>query len=429
MQTSASHLAMFGGPSAVDKSGLGSWPIVTQADKDAISAVMERGVFSGISAPEITALERDFSAYTGLPYVLAVNTCTSALHCALFALGIGHGDEVIIPEYGFITVGMVPLYQNAVPVFVDVDPELFTINTELLEAAITSKTRAIIAAHLHGLMCDMVEITRICKKYGLKLIEDCGHAAGASYKGRMAGTWGDVSCFSLNSNKQIPGGEGGLLATSDENIYKNAALFRNYGLDRSGDIGQYDILSWKYRNHELPCALARSQLSRLDEMNDWKRDLCGYLTAGLQKIPLFVPPKEPDGYKHVYTGYRVSINPNEVLKLVNSELLSDPYRLVINIVAALEAEGVAAQVWTNRPISQQKLFQELKAYGRGCPWSCTDSPQDYSTLNPSGAWQIVRQSFVVWGARPPHSRTVMDDYLHAFEKIAQNLLAVVGASQ
>src|SRR5881296_4167404 len=176
-------------------------------------------------------LEVDFAAAVGARFCLATNSGTSALHIALAAAGIGAGDEVIVPALSFIATAQAVLHQGAIPLFADVEPDTYNIDTADAARRVTSRTRAIVPVHLHGLPADMDAIDALARGAGLTVIEDAAQAHGALYKGRAVGTLGAMAAFSLNSTKNLPAGEGGLFVTNSEELYSRAARVRFDGLE------------------------------------------------------------------------------------------------------------------------------------------------------------------------------------------------------
>src|SRR5262245_41279705 len=186
------------------------WPDIRPEDMAAVQAVLERGVLGGVGAPEMTALETEWAAFVGRSDCLLFNSGTAAIHAALYGIGIEPGDEVITTAYTFAGTWQPILHQGAMPVFVDIDPRTYNLDPRRVEAAITQRTRAIIAVHIGGLPADLDEILAIAERHGLAVIEDACQAHGATYRGRQVGSYGVVGCYSLNSSKILSGGEGGL---------------------------------------------------------------------------------------------------------------------------------------------------------------------------------------------------------------------------
>ena len=199
------------------------WPIITDADRAALTRVLDRGVLSGAGAPEMRALEAEFAATLGAPFCLATNSGTSALHIAIGALGLRPGDEVIVPAFSFIATAQAVLHEGAVPVFADVDPVTYNIDPADAARRVTPRTRAIVPVHLHGLPADMDAVNTLATRAGLVVIEDAAQAHGATYRGKPVGTLAAMGAFSLNSTKNFPAGEGGLFVTGAETLHARAA--------------------------------------------------------------------------------------------------------------------------------------------------------------------------------------------------------------
>ncbi|HXM57054.1 MAG TPA: aminotransferase class V-fold PLP-dependent enzyme, partial [Candidatus Dormibacteraeota bacterium] len=220
-------LAMLGGARAVPPGGVPRWPVVTEADELAVHGVLASGRFTSASSGEreIKRLEREWADFVGVRHCVAVSTGTAALSLALAALGVQPGDEVIVPALGFIACAVAPLHLLAAPVFADIDPVTFNVDPAAVEAAITPRTRVIMAVHLHGLPADMDPILAIAARHGIDVIEDAAQAHGAAYRGRMVGSLGRVNAFSLNVSKNLPTcGEGGLVTTDDADVQGRVLL-------------------------------------------------------------------------------------------------------------------------------------------------------------------------------------------------------------
>src|SRR5262245_36944785 len=215
-------LAIDGGTPAAIGPGVADhvrWPVLGAEERAGVLRVLDRGVLSGHFAPEMRGLEREWAAYTGARYAIATNSGTAALHIALVAAGIGPGDHVIVPAFTFVATGLAVLHAGAVPVFVDIEPNTLGLDPVLVERAITPATRAVMPVHMHGTPCQIDALVELCKRRGLVLIEDAAQAHGATHRGRKLGTFGALGCFSVQSSKSMPAGEGGLVVTDDEALW------------------------------------------------------------------------------------------------------------------------------------------------------------------------------------------------------------------
>jgi perosamine synthetase len=206
-------LAIHGGEKAVPEGLEVRWPVITDEDKQAVMRVLDRGVLWGALSPEAVALQEEWAAYVGAKHCIALNSGTAALHCAVAAADIGPGDEVITSAFSFLASATAVIHNNGVPVFVDIDPRTFNMDVSQVEAKINERTKAIIGVDIHGVPADWDELHAIADKYNLILIEDAAQAHGCLYKGRKAGALAEMATFSLNTTKNLPGGEGGLFVT------------------------------------------------------------------------------------------------------------------------------------------------------------------------------------------------------------------------
>jgi perosamine synthetase len=214
----------------------------------------------------INKFEEDFSNYSDCTYGISVSNGTVALHLALVALGIGKGDEVIVPDLTFAATINAVLHTNATPVIVDIEENSWCIDPKEIEKAITPNTRAIVPVHLYGQVCDMDEIMLISKKYNLKVIEDCAEAPGASFKGKKVGSFGNIGCFSFYGNKIITTGEGGMCVTNDQEISSKMRMLRDHGMDKNKRYW-HKYVGFNYRMTNIQAAIGVAQLERIDSIH------------------------------------------------------------------------------------------------------------------------------------------------------------------
>ena len=266
--------------------------------QEAVDRVFRRGWF--ILGEELTAFEAEFAAYLGVPHAVGVGSGTEALHLALRALDIGAGDEVITaPNAGVPTVAAI-CAAGARPVFVDVQPESHNLDPELLEAAITPRTKAVLPVHLYGQAADMDGILNTARRHGLRVVEDACQGHGATYRGRKVGALGDAGCFSFYPTKNLGGyGDGGLVATRDPAVAERLRLLRNYGKE---DGYLHRIRGFNSRLDEVQAAILRVKLRHLDAWNQRRRDKAALYGELLQGGNVAAPPQMPYG-EHVYHLY------------------------------------------------------------------------------------------------------------------------------
>lgn len=422
MQT-LEKLAIDGGTPVLQRSDFGNWPIITEDDRRFINEVLDSKIVAGGTAPQVQALEKEWAAYTGAKHCLTTCSGTAALHMALAAAGIGPGDEVITSAFTFLASASCAIHQNAIPVFVDIDPRTYCMDPTKLEAAITPRTKAIIPVHIQGLPADMDPIMAIAKKHNLFVIEDACQAHGATYKGKKVGTIGNVGCFSLNNFKNLCGGEGGLFITDDEDILNKGMLIRCFG-DEVDEVSRRrvynaSILGYMYRNQELPAALTRGQLMHLDELNAVRIENANYLSQEIGKIAGVVPPYCPPECKHVYFMYNVRFDPKA------AGVDCEPRKFRVAVEKALYKEGMLVGQWQTMPVPQQDLFQSKLGYGgSGYPWSVNEAKgikYDYSVDQYPVAKMLCDSYTVVHGIHPPNGRELMDKFVAAFHKVFDNL--------
>ncbi len=272
-----------------------SGPDITEADIEAVVSVLRTPRLS--IGPKMEEFERSIADFAGVPYGIAVSSGTAGLHLCLRALGVGEGDEVIVPSFTFISVGNAVLYERARPVFVDIDPVTFNLDPGKLERSITPKTRAIIAVHTFGHPVDLDPIMEIARKYGLPVIEDACEALGARYRGRAAGGIGDFGVFGFYPNKPITTGEGGMVVTRDSQLADTIRALRNQGRMPSDGWLDHRLLGYNYRLSELNCALGLEQMKRIDDILDRREALAIQYSKELQGIrEVKMPPlKVKDG--------------------------------------------------------------------------------------------------------------------------------------
>jgi dTDP-4-amino-4,6-dideoxygalactose transaminase len=417
--------AIAGGAPAIEAGAHRRWPEITQADREAVLRVLESGVLCGANAPEITALQREWAEYVGVEHCLALNTGTAALHCACAAVGLGPGDEVIVPAFTFVATAMAVMHQGATPVFCDVDPRTYNLDPARLEERITERTRAIMPVHLHGLPADMDEIRAVAARHRLAVIEDAAQSHGATYRGVKTGALADCAGFSLNATKNLSGGEGGLFVTDDATQIAVARRLSVFGEDVNptvvGEFRRYWThgVGWNYRNQELSSALARSQLRRLDEYNGVARANAETLSEGLERLPGILPPHVPDDRTSVFHKYRVRFDAGVLRWNGDAAELRD------RLVRALRAEGVEACLWQVVPLPAYPAFRREPR-----PWRAEDAGEElgpWDRAEHPAATELLEQSLVLGSESQPlfvQDRELMKRYVEAFEKVLANLEAI-----
>jgi perosamine synthetase len=419
----AERLAIDGGTPVLQRSDYQNWPIITDDDRRLINEVLDSGIVAGGTAPQVSALEKEWAEYSGAKYCLTTTSGTAALHMALAAVGVGPGDEVITSAFTFLASASCALHQNAIPVFVDIDPRTYNMDASKLEAAITERTRAIIPVHIQGLPADLDPIMEIARKYNLYVIEDACQAHGATYKGKKVGTIGDVGTFSLNNFKNLCGGEGGLFITDSEVYLNRGMLVRCFGdeIDEVSHRRVYNasILGYMYRNQELPAALCRAQLLHLDERNRARIANAEYLTRELGEISGVIPPYCPPERTHVYFMYNVRFDPQA------AGVDCEPRRFRIAVEKALYKEGLLVGQWQTMPVPAQDIFQQKLGYGGSSyPWVVNEAKgihYDYRVEDYPVAQALCDTYTIVHGIHAPNGPELMHKFVEAFHKVFGNL--------
>lgn len=269
----------------------------------------------------ITDFEKAFADYCGVKHAIACNNGTTALHLALVAMGIGPGDEVIIPSLTYIASANAVTYCGGTVVLVDNDPRTFNIDPALIEAKITPRTKAIMPVHLYGQMADMEPILAIAKKHGLMVIEDAAEAVGATYKGRMSGSLGDCATFSFFGNKIITTGEGGMITTNDDALAATMRLYRSQGMDPNRRYW-FPVVGFNYRMTNIQAAIGLAQLERVEHHLAARERVVGWYEQKLSRLGnrVIKPHVESFG-RHVFWMYTVRLG--EGLSTSRDQVIKD----------------------------------------------------------------------------------------------------------
>jgi dTDP-4-amino-4,6-dideoxygalactose transaminase len=276
-----------------------SKPFIGEAEKQAVLEVLESGML--VQGARTAKLEEKFAAVCGTKYAVATSSGTTALHIALLAHGIGPGDEVITTSFTFMASVSSILYTGAKPVFVDIQADTFNIDPNLVEMAVTPKTKAILPVHLYGYPCDMDALTSIANKHNLLIIEDACQAVGACYMGQTVGSFG-TGCFSLYATKNIMAGEGGMITTSDEAFAQTCRMLRNHGMQRRY---YHDMLGYNFRMTDLHAAIGLAQIERLEGFTAKRKANAAYLNAHIHSV---ITPSVKPGYDHVWHQYTIRLD-------------------------------------------------------------------------------------------------------------------------
>lgn len=294
-------------------------PHITQAEIDEVVDSMRSGWITG--GPKTKRFEQEFADVVGAPHAVALSSATAALHLALDALGVGPGDEVIVPVYTFSATASVVIHCGARPVFVDVDPVANNMDPARLEAAITPKTKAIMVVHFAGLPADMDPILAIARARQLPIVEDAAHAFPARYRGRMVGNIGDITCFSFYATKTLATGDGGMLTTANAEYARRVALMALHGMNRDAwkrytaeGSWYYEILDagFKYNMTDVAAAMGLHQLARRDWLLGRRQAIAARYTRAFADLPELETPPNPGHEDHAWHLYALRIRPERL---------------------------------------------------------------------------------------------------------------------
>lgn len=306
-----------------------------------------------VQGPKVAEFERLFAQYTGARHAIATTSCTTALHLALMALGIGPDDEVILPSFTWVATANVVEIQRAKPVFVDIELETFQIDINQIERAITPRTRAIIPVSLFGLSAEMNSILALAHQYNLKVVEDDACATGAWYHGHHAGTLADMGCFSFHPRKAITTGEGGMVITQDERVAEQIRSIRDHGASKS-DLARhlgarsyllpdFNVVGSNYRMNDLQGALGVAQMARLQTILERRRQIADAYTKALSPLGWLRPPLTPQDCVHGYQSYVCLFRPEQPTMQNVARLNA----LRNSLMDRLEAAGIATRPGTH----------------------------------------------------------------------------------
>jgi perosamine synthetase len=410
--TEHDKLAILGGPPAVPRRGGRAgltWPVVTEADEQAVLDCLRAGDFTCLSRGghgEVERLERDWASHIGSRHCVAVSNGTTGLALALAALGVGPGDEVLVPALSFVASAFAPLHLAAVPVFVDVDPVTYNLDLRHAAARVSPRTRAVMPVHLHGLPADMDGVRALADRHGLGVVEDAAQAHGATYGGRQVGTLGDVSVFSLNVSKNLPTcGEGGLVTTGSDELHASVLAGRQFGerapAGRPRDY-VHETVGWNAKLSSVQAAFTRSQLRRFDSnAASRQRNVTRFLDrlGGLRGLRT---PVVPADRSHAWHILRFRTVPAEV----GLDVPGPAFRRLVQ--RALHAEGVPVREYQTLSLPEQPVFRDAGATG-DCPVAAA----------------TVRETFTLQHVHlHPDSGPVLDRYADAFAKVFSHLDAL-----
>jgi len=321
-------------------------PSIDDREVEAVSRVLRSGMLA--KGPLVEEFEKKFSVYCGTKHGVAMNSGTAALHAALLALGIGPGDEVIVPAFTFFATASSVCMCGAAPVFADVDPDTFNISSDAVGESITQRTRAVIGVHLFGQPFEVRPLLEICEERGISLVEDAAQAHGAEYHGQKTGSLGTGGCFSFYPTKNMTTGEGGMVTTDDPVLTTRMRQFIDHGQEKKYF---HTRIGYNYRMTDMSAALGLVQLEKLDDMNGRRKEIASYYTDHITTSGISTPVVAP-GMTHVYHQYVVKVT--EGCSLTRDTL-----------AAYLQKMGIGTAVHYPLAVHRQPVFSGSKT--ADCP--------------------------------------------------------------
>jgi len=319
-------------------------PQIGNEEIDAVVQVMKSGMLtSGLGAgPRVVEFEKNFAEFAGVKHAIAVNTGTAALHAAIMASKIKFGDEVILPSFTFVATAEAVALAGGKPVFVDIDPETFTISPQAIEKAITEKTKAIVPVDLYGLSADIKPIKAIAAKHSLLIVEDCAQSHGATYEDKPAGALADLACWSLYAAKNIGTGEGGVVTTDNDELAETVRMIRTHG-----EKVKYSsiILGTNYRMTEIQAAIGIVQLKKLPNFLDKRTRNANNLTTLLEKSEKIVLPPKLENRKPSWYLYTIRIK----------DATEDKRN---NVIKQMHEKGIGAEAYYPTPVHHMPYYEQ-----------------------------------------------------------------------
>jgi dTDP-4-amino-4,6-dideoxygalactose transaminase len=373
-------LALLGGEKAI-KTPFPIWPYYDENERRVLNEVLDSRVWWRTPGTKTLQFERDFAAYHQAKHGIAVTNGTAALEVALAALDIRAGDEVIVPDFTFVATASAVLFTGALPVLVDVTPDTYCLDPELAEAAITERTKAIIAVHMAGHPADLDKLAELVQRYGLYLIEDSAHAHGSEWRGRKVGAIGHIGTFSFQASKLMTAGEGGMVITNSDDLERKARAVHDCGRMPGEWFYAHFIYGSNYRLSEWQGAVLGAQLARLDDQAKVRSRNAAFLDQALPQIEGITPQRLDDRVsRRGYYAYIFHVDRNAFAGVSTEKF-----------IAALNAEGIPTQA-SYPPVHDLDVFKSGEYRKRLDPTHARDKHAFLHRDFPNtfkGAWETV----------------------------------------
>jgi len=402
---------------------------IGESEKQAVMEVLDSTVLSKFlgtwspdfyGGPRVKKLEREWEQYFHIRYAISMNSATSCLYAAVGAAGVGPGDEVIVSPYTMSASATAPLIYGAIPVFADIDPDIFCITPESIEKQISAYTKAIIVVDILGHTADMDEIMQIARDNNLIVIEDAAQAPGGMYKGKYSGTLADIGVFSLNYHKTIHSGEGGIAVTNDDDLAERLQLIRNHAevvVKKKEVKNIINLIGFNYRMTEIEAAIASEQLKKLGELLTARIRAADYLTKRLRKFNGICPPVVRDDVKHGYYMYAIRFDKDKI------GISRDKF------VQALNAEGIPMWVGYQEPLYLAPMYQQKIAFGRnGFPFTYEGYKGNVSYspgICPVTENMYYNELMYTNICHANITQRDLDDVITGFEKVLENVTSIL----
>ncbi len=341
-------------------------PILGDEEHENVEAVLDSGRF--LQGPMVEEFEQKWADFVGVDHAVAVSNGTTAIQLTLNAIGLEPGDEVIVPSLTFGSTATAVVHQAGVPVFADIDRELYTLDHTDLERCLSDRTEAVMPVHLYGHPAEMDEIVAFADEHDLYVIEDAAQAHGARYKGDVVGSIGDAGCFSFYATKNITTGEGGIVTTDNDAIAEQVRLLRSHAMS---DRDHHVELGYNYRMSDINGAIGTAQVDRLEEFNARRREISERLLSELADQEWLEPATVRDYVDHAYFWAPIEID-TEVTGMSGKEVRE-----------ALLERGVETRHRYVDPLYDQPVFENHRGFNSEFPWSVNDADHDYDLSLPN----------------------------------------------